>query len=486
VTASSPAEDGGRRPTAPTPEVSSVMPLPAPRPSNRKRQLLLLALALALLLLGGGSAGWWWFHRPVLDPPIPDGIQEEEVRQLIEQQRDKIRANPRSANAWGELGMTLLSHLFDREADRCFAEAARLDPSAARWPYARSLIALKRDPDQAVPLLRQAANSAGTSWPQYRATVRLQLGEALLERQNLDEAEALFRDELRREPGDPRAALDLGLVLLARGEEEEAGAMLTLARSSPNAKKTATAQLAALARSRHETALADELAKEASALPADLPWPDPILDEAFRIQVGKRGRFRIGEQLERQHLYAEAAQVYLEMIEKDPGNARAYVLAGINFARLKDYDRALPLLHQGIRLDPESANAHYTLALAQFSRAERESAETPSSSRTREWFQEALEHAIRATELKPDHAGAFMVWGLSLKHLGDLPGALVPLRRGIACRPEDFELQLALGEVLLATGNVQEAREHLENAQRLDTQDPRLRKALERLAERGK
>jgi tetratricopeptide (TPR) repeat protein len=310
--------------------------------------------------------------------------------------------------------------------------------------------------------------------------VRLQLGEALLERQNLDEAEALFRDELRRDPNEPRAALGLGLALRARGEEDEAGELLSRARSSPFAKKTATAQLASLARSRNEAELADELAKQASKLPADPPWPDPILDEMMHLQVGARGRARAAEQLEQQHRYAEAAQAYLEWAEKEP-NPRACVAAGINFARTRDYDRAIPLLNQAIALDPDSSNAHYTLALTQFTRAERETAATPGSPKARAWFEEAVEHFHRATVLKPDHAAAYLHWGLSLKHLGDLPGAEVQLRRGISCRPENFELQLALGEVLLATGKVPEAREHLENAQRLDPQDSRPRQALERL-----
>jgi tetratricopeptide (TPR) repeat protein len=461
------------------------MTAPSTVSRRSKRTWRYLLLALAVLFACGGGAGWWWYNRPGLVPPMPEDIQDEAVRLAIMRARDKVLVTPRSANAWGELGMVFLAHLFDREADRCFTEASRLDPSAARWPYARGLIALKRDPDKAVPLLWQAASSAGTSWPEYRGAVRLQLGEALLERQNIAAAESLFRDELTHDPLNQRAALGLALALLARGEEEEAAELLNRARSSPYAKKTVLAHLAALARSHQETALADDLAKQVGALPTDPPWPDPILDEAVRLQVGTRGCIRAGEELEQQHRYAEAAQLYLELAEREH-SPRAYVAAGLNFARMKDYDRALPLLQEALRLDSESPNTHYTLALAQFTRAEREIAERPDSPRAREWFQDVLTHARRATELKSDHAGAFLLWGLSLKHLGDLKGALTPLRRGVACRPEHFELQLALGEDLFATGSLSEAREHLLNAQRLDPQDSRPGQALERLGDKGK
>src|SRR5437868_4746240 len=83
-------------------------------------------------------------------------------------------------------------------------QAARLDPDDPKWPYARGLIALKRDPDNALPLLRQAA--AGISRPDYRAVANLQLAEALLERERLDEAEVLFRAEFQGAPDKARAA----------------------------------------------------------------------------------------------------------------------------------------------------------------------------------------------------------------------------------------------------------------------------------------
>src|SRR5438270_13388914 len=99
--------------------------------------------------------------------------------------------------------MTLEAQLFEPEADRCFAEAARLDPDDPRWPYFRGLYALKYDPDHAVPFLRRA-DQAARSKPGYAAPVRLRLAEALLERGERDEAERLVDDVHRREPGNAR------------------------------------------------------------------------------------------------------------------------------------------------------------------------------------------------------------------------------------------------------------------------------------------
>jgi tetratricopeptide (TPR) repeat protein len=433
-----------------------------------------------LLLAGGASFGWWRLRPAPPDPPLPGDIREAQVRRAIELARQGVLDEPRSAAAWGYLGMTLLAHLFDREADRCFAEAARLDPADPWWPYGRGLIALKRDPEHALDFLRQAAAAAGQSRPEDQSALRLQLAEALLERRQLDEAEGLFRKEQEREPGNARAALGLGLIALDRGDEPAATDLLTTARASPFSRKTATAQLAALARARGDGAAAAAYEKEAATLPGDPPWPDPLLDRIVRLQVGHRGREREATQLEQERRYAEAARVYLEQVEDEP-TAQACMGAGLNLARVGDYDRALPLLRRAVALDPDGAQAHYTLAQAQFTRAEERWQQAPGDADAKQWLGEALEHARRAAQLKPDHAKAHLFWGLSLTYLGDPAAAVAPLRQGVACRPEDFDLQLGLGEALLESGRGEEAGPYLENARRLNPKDPRPARDLERL-----
>jgi tetratricopeptide (TPR) repeat protein len=140
-------------------------------------------------------------------------------------------------------------------------------------------------------------------------------------------------------------------------------------------------------------------------------------------------------------------------------------------------------LHQAIRLDPDSANAHTALAATVFTRAEKERQTSPQASRVKEWFREVIEHARRAAELRSDHAHAYLYWGLSLKYLGEPAAAIAPLRKGVACQPANLALQQALGEVLLEAGEYAEARATLENARLLAPKDPRTAKALERLSQ---
>ena len=473
----------------PTPVGGAPSPPPPPHQvvaisAARRRARAWLLAGLLVLVAAIGGVGWWWWRPTPVDPPMPAGVEDPEVQQALARARQKVLEDPRSAAAWGHLGKLLLAHIFPGEADVCFAQASRLAPTDPRWLYARGVIALRRDPEKPVTLLRQAI-AAGGSRPQDQSAMTLQLAEALLERGALEEAEGLFRKEFDRDPQNQRAAFGLGLIGVLRGEETVATKFLILARESRHARKKVSAQLAVLARGRGDAKAAEVYQKQAAELPDDPPWPDPILDEVATMRVGRRGRERQAELLEKQKRYAEAADVYLEQLERQP-NVAAYLGAGKNLARLRDYERAWPLLRKAVRREPDNAAAHYALALTLFARAEREWQKTPGAPRLKEWLREAVEHARQATVLRPSHAEAYLCWGLSLKYLGEPAAAVAPLREGIACTPADLTLQLSLGEVLLELGQWKKAAVHLENARRLAPEDPRPAQALERLRQKQK
>lgn len=451
--------------------------VPPQPPSRRSRRLLVLACLVAAI---GAVGAWWWYSRtPPVIPPVPPDITDSEILQAIEGARTKVAAAPKSADAWGQLGMVFLAHVHDQEAEQCFAEAARLAPADPRWPYGRAVVHVKRDPDVAIRYLRQAAGGPPS---ETRSVARLQLAELLVDRRELDEAEKLFREERDNAPGNVRAVFGLGLVAVARGDEPVATDLFTLARQSRYARKRATAQLARLALARGDRDAAARLEKEAVP-PPDPSWPDPFVEASRGLLAGRRARTEEASRLEQEGRFAEAAELFLNEV-REHSTPRAYSGAGINLLRAGQVQEAVPLLREGVRLAPDDAQAHYYLALALFTWAEAQQQRSPGSKQVREAFAEVRDHARRATEVKPDHAQAYLFWGLSLKHLGEQKDSVEPLRKGVACRPEEFELQLALGEALLATGQQREAERHLENARQLDPKDPRPPQALERV--RGK
>ncbi len=456
--------------------------------STKRRVRVVIAGVVLLLLVGAAGAGgaWWWFQPAVVEAPALPNIPDAEVRHGIESARQKVVEKPRSADAWGHLGMLLLTHLYHNDADFCFAQAANLAPADPHWFYGRAIIALKRDPDHAVDYLRKAAANC-QSWPEARSAVQLQLAQALLARRELDEAERLFQDELRRAGRSERATYGLGLVAIARGNNRAATEYLTSIQQSSHVRKKATAQLATLAADRGDLAAVAKFEKQLDTFTTeDAPWPDPFVDELRDLRVGFKLWERRAEDLEQGKHFAEAAELYLAQIEEHP-TSRAYIGAASNLIQLRNYSRALALFRKGLQSDPDNGQLHYKLALAQVTRWDRweeELRRNPEAKRSKEWLTEAIEHARRATEIQPDDAKAYLLWGWALMRLEEPGAAVEPLRRGVACRPEDFELQLALGEALLDAGESGEAETHLKNACLLRPDSARAAQGLEKL--RGK
>jgi Flp pilus assembly protein TadD len=439
-----------------------------------------VALGAAAVLIACGTTGIWWWMKPIpAQPPMPPEIEEDEVRQAIEQARQRVIVEPRSAAAWGHLGLVFKAHSLDDDAGLCFIEATRLDPTDPRWPYGAGLVILNSDVEQSLVWLREAARNAEKK-PELRSAIRLKLAETLIQEGQLDAAVQVMGEEERDEPLSPRLALDKGLIALANNDAVAATKLFLQARASPLARKRATVQLAIVSKIRGDEAAAAAYEQEIVQWPDDPPWPDPFLHEAASLMVGHKAREQQVAQLERQHRYVDIADIYLRMIEYQP-TITAYVGAGTNLARAGDFDRGLPLLQKAIQLDPESANTHIAYAVTLFTRAEREWKNAPNAKRAKEWFREVIEHARRAAELRPDNGHAYLYWGMSLQYLGDPAAAIVPLRKGVACQPANLALQQALGESLLDAREYTEARATLENARLLAPKDPRTAKVLERL-----
>ena len=147
--------------------------------------------------------------------------------------------------------------------------------------------------------------------------------------------------------------------------------------------------------------------------------------------------------------------------------------AAVNLARLQEYEQAVSLLREAVQIDQADSNAHYTLALVLFTKGERVWAANPTSAEAAALFREVVTEASRTAELKPDHALAYMFWGLALKNLGEPKDAIEPLRKGLGIRPGQFDLHLGLGQCLAATGDRAGAEASLNTARQLKPDDPR-------------
>jgi Flp pilus assembly protein TadD len=457
-------------------------PTPANHPPARRSRIRWIVAGAGLL--GAAVIVVLWFCRdrpaaPIVPEPALDAA-EPEVRNAIQRARDRVLENPKSAGTWGDLGMVLRAHAYDVEADICFREAAERDPGDPRWPYYRGLYALLRDPANALPFLRKAAQLAGPGSPQW-AAVQLRLAEALIERGELDEAEPLVTGVLAETAEDPRANYDAGLIRLSRSDPKGARAALGKAVDSPFARRKATAQMAMAARLDGDSTTATRLDREVQTLPADLPWVDIYVSDYLDIQLGLQARFQRAEDFEAEGRRREAAQEYVAIAADHPG-PRAYVSAGTALAELGDYAAAERYLRACLQIEPNHTQANYFLAVTLFFEAEKERTDNPNGESARAKYADCADHARRCLERKPDHGLAHQFLGRALLRLGDPAEAVRHLRLAAACRPEMVESHISLAEGLLAANDQAGARKAIEAAEQIaGPDDPRVRQLRERL-----
>lgn len=445
-------------------------------------------LLVVFLVLIGVAGGALYYHRTRPVPSVPPGEDlaglEPAVREAIDAARRGVLAEPRSADAWGKLGETFLANELDTLSGPCFAEAERLDPDEGRWPYFQGGTLINQgESNAALPYLRRAVERCETG-----LTAPLEvLGETLMALGHIDEAEAQFREALRRRPDDSRAQYDLGLVAVARQDWKSARDSFSACLADPASRQKARFQLAAVLARLGDRAGADDFLAQARRMPKDLEWPDPLIAEYLLRAVKKRDRYRRVEQLEAAGKYREAIGVLVPMTEQYPDDALPHLTLGKILGQTGDYARAEFVLRKAMRLDPGTVQPLYFTSLVLYLRGEELARNKGAEQQAQACFREAADLARKALRLQPDYGFAHMSLGLALKNLGRPAEAIDALRKAVRCNPELAEIHYYLGETLADQGHGAEARAQLEAALRLAEPHVRWRQAAaDRLAALGK
>src|SRR5438874_12926563 len=145
-----------------------------------------LALAAVLVAAAGGGGGYYALRAAPVPPiaEVPD--DDPDLARSIADARAAVEKDPRSADAWGKLGLVFAAHVYADEALVCFERAEKYAPADRRWPYHQGLVLYARDPAAAVPKFRRALELGKSD------AGRLRLAEALVTLGRLDEAEPEF------------------------------------------------------------------------------------------------------------------------------------------------------------------------------------------------------------------------------------------------------------------------------------------------------
>jgi tetratricopeptide (TPR) repeat protein len=415
---------------------------------------------LALVIGGSAGAGYYaWrraHHRVV--PPIQTTDLELEVVAAIDQAKDDVEQSPRSAEAWGKLGMVLFAHELLIESLPMFERAEQLDPGDVRWLYYRALVLWRNRPNEGAAVLQRAADLRPRD-----LVIQLRMGEWLLELDRAAEAERHFKAVLAAEPANPRALLGSGQILV-RGEKwAEALAPLTASADHPTSRKSARAALAD-AYSRLGNAQAAEAERvKVAALPRDSAWPDPFINDAGRLQRGLKPRLNRINELLSVNQFEAAAMLARQIVDDYPESAGANLALGKALIRLQPADAEAPL-RKAVQVEPNLHEGQYLLGTLMFE-LHQDYAGAESCFR-------------KAIEIRPTHGLAHFQLGQVLLKRGDKKGALAALRDAARHRPEMARFHVALGDLLLQENQIDDAITHLEIAGNLDAKNDKARALL--------
>jgi tetratricopeptide (TPR) repeat protein len=424
----------------------------------------LLALFVAGLVLAGWGGYSLWLKYSTPEPPVVDrtGL-EQEVVDAIDAAEQKVREQPRSGSAWAQLGAVLRAHDFDDSGEICFVEAEKLDRANWRWAYLLALSLLSKDQDAALAKLRRAADLCGDE-----PAPHLTLAEVLLDRGEVEPAEAQFRAVADRDPNNARALLGLGNVALRR--EDRDGALKHLRAAvdrAPRATPVHMALIQAYRRSGDDKAVAEEQ-RLLAGLPQNFLWPDPAREAIRSVWVGMRARLAQIDAFDKAGLRSEAVVSAKAAVSKYPDSALAHLVLGEMLNRDGKVVEAESALHEAIRLDPKRSKAYFELGLAQQGQRR---------------YREAIESYKRSIEFQPDFAVAHYNVGLCLQALNDDAGAEKAFRQSLRYRPEYDDPLLQLALLYGKRGDYQEAMKCLEEAARAAPADPRPPQLIKELRE---
>lgn len=276
----------------------------------------------------------------------------------------------------------------------------------------------------------------------------LALGGFLLETQRAAEAIPFLRTAVRLDRKSIRARHDLAVAFLEAGKVAEAETLLKDLQSETPQPAIAHLEARWLAASGKPVEAAEKFQSAAESEPTEthlFDWGNHMLA----------------------HGAAEpAARIFEYAAGKYPQSARLKIAQGVSYYARGDYERAVAMVCEGIRLDPEDLRP-LTFLGQMIGVAPKHGASINTE----------LERFAR---LYPRHAQAQHFYGLSLLSLADHPAAERQFRKAAKLDPNMPQPRLELGKLLADRGLAQQAIRELEAAVRLS---PELTAAHYKLAQ---
>jgi serine/threonine-protein kinase len=276
--------------------------------------------------------------------------------------------------------------------------------------------------DEAIGCFRKAIDLD----PKY-ATAHDNLGMALKDKGQLEEASACWRKVIELNPKDARAHYNLGNALVLTGQLEEGISCYRKAIELHPKYVAAHTELGAALRDKGQLEEAIACCRKA-------------------IELGPKfaaAHHNLGLALFRKGQLEEAISCHRKGIELDPKNARAHTNLGIALATRGRLDEAIACFKKAIELDRKLARAHTSLGLALHRQGR---------------LDEAIACYRQAIDLDPKFPVPHRNLGSALVGQGRLDEAITCLRQAIKLDPKLAPVHTELGLALFGKGRYGEAK----------------------------
>jgi tetratricopeptide (TPR) repeat protein len=185
---------------------------------------------------------------------------------------------------------------------------------------------------------------------------------------------------------------------------------------------------------------------------------------------------------------AGVSAVATEATEGDQSQARVYLDEGKEFYRIDQDEKAAAAFQEAIKLDPNLAEAHFRLGLAQDALGNEKEAEDSYKKAVEKYkkyleenskdaeghynlgqtyaglhlFGEAVREYRQATHLNPDDADMYYDLGVALMRLAQYDEAAAAFSRSLEIDPENYRAQDALNEAREGVSRVRAGKKHQE------------------------
>jgi tetratricopeptide (TPR) repeat protein len=380
-----------------------------PRRINR---LLIIIAGLALITAGvflGRKITLqrnWEEVRPMLPPLV--GSKAPGLDERLAGCMQKIKRWPPDQSALAEFSRTCHANGFFDEASSGYRELIKIQPAEPRWPYLLALIVAGYGRlEEAIPLLRQTTLLA----PDY-IVARLKLGDALLKSNSTEDADAAYREVLRREPQNHYALLGLARCDLQTQR-------LTAARGH---------------------------LQQAVALHPDFTGAQSLLGTVFERLGNPEAAALARAQIQAGGHYIEPPDGWAEELALECHDPYTLLIAASAAQADGNPKKSMAFLHRGLSLAPNDARLHRQLGKNLMAQDDLAGART---------------HLERAVAIEPSNDAIRLDLVRVLRALHEEDTIAKVVAEGLLVSPESAAVHFEAGMLAARAGRLDEAAQHL-------------------------